>query len=75
VVWSDNPEVGTYTVRVDMFSACSQPAATFVFSLYVDGTQVLRKTGRLLDIDADGGGPGSGLFVTEFSCEGSGKCS
>ena len=75
VVWADNPEVGTYAVRVDMFSACSQPAATFVFSLLVDGTEVLRKTGRLLDIDADGGGPGSGLFVTEFSCEGTGTCS
>ncbi len=75
VVWSDNPEKGTYTVRVDMFSACSKPAATFVFSLLVDGTEVLKKTGRLLDIDADGGGPGSGLFVTEFTCEGSGTCS
>ncbi|MEP7050718.1 MAG: hypothetical protein ABJB12_10210 [Pseudomonadota bacterium] len=75
VVWADGPEAGTYTVRVDMFSACSKPAATFVFSLYVDGQEVLKKTGRLLDIDADGGGPGSGLFVTEFSCEGTGTCS
>ena len=75
VVWSDDPEEGTYAVRVDMFSACSKPAATFVFSLLVDGKEVLKKTGRLLDIDADGGGPGSGLFVTEFTCEGSGTCS
>jgi hypothetical protein len=75
VVWSDNPTPGTYLVRADMFSACGQPAATFVFSLYVDGQVVLKKTGRLLDIDADGGGPGSGLFVTDFTCEGSGTCS
>jgi hypothetical protein len=75
VVWTDNPTPGTYLVRADMFSACGKPAATFVFSLYLDGQVVLRKTGRLLDIDADGGGPGSGLFVTEFSCEGTGTCS
>ncbi|MEO7033026.1 MAG: hypothetical protein ABI548_04235 [Polyangiaceae bacterium] len=74
VVWSDSPEKGGYLVRVDMFSACSKPAATFAFSLYVDGQVVLKKTGRLLDIDADGGGPGSGLFVTEFSCLGDGTC-
>jgi hypothetical protein len=75
VVWSDAPEAGTYLVRVDMFSACSKPAANFTFSLYVDGQRVLEKSGRLLDIDADGGGPGSGLFVTEFNCEGTGTCS
>jgi len=75
VVWDGNPEVGTYVVRVDMFSACSKPAANFTFSLYVDGQRVLEKSGRLLDIDADGGGPGSGLFVTEFNCEGTGTCS
>jgi len=73
VVWSDDPEPGTYVVNVDMFSACSAPAATFSFSLYVDGQQVVHKVGRLLDIDADGGGPG--LFVTEFHCEGTGTCS
>jgi hypothetical protein len=73
VVWSDDPEPGTYVVNVDMFSACSAPVANFSFSLYVDGQQVLRKVGRLLDIDADGGG--SGLFVTEFKCEGTGTCS
>jgi len=73
VVWSDDPEPGLYVVNVDMFSACGAPAATFSFSLYVDGQQVVHKVGRLLDIDADGGGPG--LFVTEFNCEGTGTCS
>jgi hypothetical protein len=75
VVWMDAPEAGTYTVLVDMFSACGKPAASFKFNLYVDGQSVLEKAGRLLDIDADGGS-GNGLFVTEFSCdEGTGTCS
>jgi hypothetical protein len=73
VIWpdGDDPDPGKYTVRVDMFSACSQPAASFVFTLSVDGSEVQRKTGRLLAIDADGGGPGSGLYITQFTCEGS----
>ena len=76
VVWTDAPEPGLYVVRVDMFNACSKPSATFKFSLYVDGVSVLERNGRLLDIDADGGGAGSGLFVTEFTCdEGTGTCS
>lgn len=76
VVWSDAPEAGIYTVRVDLFSACSKPAATFKFNLFVDGESVLERTGRLLDIDADAGGEGAGLFVTQFTCdEGTGTCS
>ena len=75
VVWKDAPEAGTYTVIAHMFSACGKPAASFKFTLYVDGQSVLEKAGRLLDIDADGGS-GNGLFVTEFSCdEGTGTCS
>jgi hypothetical protein len=73
IAWSDDPEPGLYEVNVDMFSACGAPVANFSFSLYVDGQQVLHKIGRLLDIDADGGG--AGLFVTEFNCEGTGTCS
>jgi hypothetical protein len=76
VVWTDAPEAGTYLVKVDMFSACGKPAASFKFNLYVDGTSVLERTGRLLDMDADGGGAGSGLFVAQFTCdEGTGTCS
>ena len=76
VVWSGPPATGVYFVRVDMFNACSKPAATFKFNLYVDGKSVLERTGRLLDMDADGGGEGSGLFVTQFTCdEGTGTCS
>ncbi|MEO6600488.1 MAG: hypothetical protein ABIQ16_11480 [Polyangiaceae bacterium] len=75
VVWGDAPEDGAYTVRADLFSACGKPAVTFTFNLFVDGESVLERTGRLLDIDADGGGEGSGLFVTQFTCdEGTGTC-
>jgi hypothetical protein len=68
-------EAGTYLVRVDMWSACRQAATSFTFTLYVDGTEILQRSGRLLDIDADGGGPGSGLFIGQFNCDGSGTCS
>lgn len=67
VVWDGDagaPEPGLYTVRVDMFSACGVPSADFTFTLYVDGVATVKKVGRLLDIQADGGG--TGLFVTEF---------
>ncbi|HEY2405002.1 MAG TPA: hypothetical protein VGI10_03320 [Polyangiaceae bacterium] len=75
VVWSDAPEAGTYLVRVDMFNACGTPAASFKFTLYVDGLPVMVQGGQLLDIDADGGGPGSGLYIGLFTCDGSGTCS
>jgi hypothetical protein len=76
VVWADAPEAGLYSVRVDLFSACSKPAATFKFNLFIDGESVLERTGRLLDLDADAGGEGSGLFVAQFTCdEGTGTCS
>ncbi len=70
VVWasnaSDPPESGTYLVRVDMFNSCGKAATDFKFTLLIDGEVVLERAGRLLDVDADGGGLGSGLFVTEF---------
>jgi hypothetical protein len=70
VIWDGEagaPEAGLYVVRVDMFGACGVPAADFTFTLYVDGVPTLHRVGRLLDINEDGGGPGSGLFVTEFT--------
>lgn len=70
VVWasdtSEPPEPGTYVVRADLFNACGRPATDFVFRLYRDGKLDIEQAGRLLDSQADGGGPGSGLFVTEF---------
>ncbi|HTA89835.1 MAG TPA: hypothetical protein VK745_09680 [Polyangiaceae bacterium] len=67
VVWTDQIEPGTYLFRVDMFSACGVPAASFKFTLYVDGQSVFEQIGRLLDVDADGGGPGSGLYIGSYT--------
>jgi hypothetical protein len=76
LVWNaDLPLAGTYLVRVDMFNACGTPAANFKFTLYVEGVQVMVQDGQLLDVNADGGGPGSGLYIGKFTCDGSGKCS
>ncbi len=71
VVWasdaSDPPEAGVYTVRADLFSSCGRPSTSFVFELYIDGEVVQHQAGILLDTDADNGGPGSGLYVTQFT--------
>jgi hypothetical protein len=65
-VFADAPAPGIYVVRVDMFASCGAPAADFVLTERVDGVVKQTVKGRLLDIDADGGGPGSGLFVAQF---------
>lgn len=71
VVWpsdaTEPPEAGVYTVRADLFSACGRPSTTFVFDLYIDGAVVQHQAGILLDTDADNGGLGSGLYVTQFT--------
>ena len=71
VVWAadatEPPEAGVYTVRADLFSSCGRPSTTFVFDLYIDGEVVQHQAGILLDTDADNGGPGSGLYVTQFT--------
>jgi hypothetical protein len=67
LIFVDPPTPGLYQIRVDMFDACSAPAANFVISARRAGKPVLTAKGRLLDLDADGGGPGSGLFVGEAS--------
>jgi hypothetical protein len=77
IVFATAPAPGHYLVRVDMFSACGLPSVSFTVNEYVPGDAVvdggtppmaLRRKfpGRLLDVDADGGGPGSGLFVAEL---------
>ena len=66
-VFAAAPAPGTYLVRVDMASACGAAAADFVVTERVDGAVVDTVKGRLLALSADGGGPGSGLFVTQLS--------
>ena len=67
VVFQGRPPAGEYAVRVDMFSSCGAPAADFVLTVRVSGAVVYTSKGRLLELDADGGGPGSGLFITNLS--------
>jgi hypothetical protein len=67
LVFADPPAPGLYQIRVDMFDACSAPAANFVVTARQAGKSVLTAKGRLLNIDADGGGLGSGLFVGEVT--------
>lgn len=67
LIFVDPPAPGLYQIRVDMFDACGAAAASFVISARQAGKTVFATKGRLLDLDADGGGPGSGLFVGEAS--------
>lgn len=66
-VFADAPAPGIYVLRVDMFSACGAPAANFAVTVRVHGAVIKTFNGILLAADADGGGPGSGLFVTQLS--------
>ncbi|MFI5297691.1 MAG: hypothetical protein ACHREM_06285 [Polyangiales bacterium] len=55
LVWPDAPDPGVYSVRVDMFSACSAAAATFDVRLIVDGNVVSQRYDFLSAQDADQG--------------------
>jgi hypothetical protein len=66
-VFKDPPIPGAYLVRVDMVSACGAPSADFVVEVREDGMLTKSIDGRLLARDADGGGPGTGLFVAQLN--------
>jgi hypothetical protein len=66
VVFPTWPAPGTYVVRVDMFSSCGAPAANFTVTVRANGVVKGTFSGRLLAVQADGGGPGSGLFITDL---------
>lgn len=65
LTFADAPVPGSYQIRVDEFSACGVAATTFRVEIYHKGTLGEAIAGQLLDINADGGGPGSGIFVGE----------
>jgi hypothetical protein len=67
VVFADAPLPGVYLARVDLFAACGAHAADFVLTVTRGGAVTDTVKGRLLDIDEDGGGPGSGLFVANLT--------
>jgi hypothetical protein len=66
-IFKDQPIPGAYFVRVDMVSACGAPSADFVVEIRQDGAVAATFDGRLLARDADGGGPGTGLFVAQLN--------
>ena len=66
VVFPTYPAPGTYVVRVDMFSSCGAPAANFTVTVRVNGIAKGKFSGRMLAVQADGGGPGMGLFITNL---------
>jgi hypothetical protein len=66
-VFADQPAPGKYTLRVDMFSSCGAPTADYVVTVTVQGVVKGTFKGFLIAADADGGGPGSGAFVTNLS--------
>jgi hypothetical protein len=70
VVFAGVPTPGTYTLRVDMFSACGAPSADFTVTVRVAGEVKEKYRGLLLAMDADGGGPGSGVFVAALTVDG-----
>jgi hypothetical protein len=67
-VWPSSVAAGAYQVNVSMFSACSQPAASFTVNVIAMGQIVLTRSGRLLSTDADNGA-GPFLFVTPFTVQ------
>jgi hypothetical protein len=76
-VFAMQPIAGTYLVRVDMASACGAQSADFVVEVRENATVTHIVKGRLLALQADGGGPGKGLFVMQFNapqCPGPGAC-
>lgn len=67
VVWHDQPVPGRYIARADMFSACGQAYADFTFTIRIDGKLIFTRSGRLMALEASGGGKGAGLFITDFT--------
>lgn len=66
VVWQDAPNPGNYIARVDMFDACGAASADFTLDIWIDNKRIFTRSGRLIALNASGGGAGAGLFVTEF---------
>jgi hypothetical protein len=66
-IFADQPLPGTYVVRVDMAAACGAAAANFTVTVRVGGKVIGTFEGILLAIQADGGGTGTGVFVTNLS--------
>ena len=64
-MFDTKPAPGVYLMNVDMFAPCGQASANFKLTVREHGKVTFEQSGRLLDIDADGGGPG--LFVGQLN--------
>jgi len=63
-VWATDFPPGTYLAKADLFTACGEPGANFVFNFYQAGELKKTQAGRFLAQDADNGSPG--LAVVNF---------
>jgi len=68
VTWpSGRAPHGTYTVRVDLWSACNQARTNYVVTVNVKGQQPQFFNGSFAAADADSGSAGSGRTITTFT--------
>ncbi len=63
-IWPTDFPTGTYMAKADLFTACGEPGANFVFNFYLGGELKITQAGRFLAQDADNGSPG--LAVVNF---------
>jgi hypothetical protein len=79
VVWADNPIAGVYLFEVHEFSACRTAATNYLFTVTVDGKEIIHRAGRVLDSQADGtdasSDPNGGTFMGYITCDSKGNCS
>jgi hypothetical protein len=67
IFWAaDTAPHGTYTVRVDYYSACEPTTVSYVVTVH-NGAVVDTFTGSFTEADADAGGEGSGRTITTFT--------
>ncbi len=68
IVWpAGSGLAGNYTVRLDYWSACTHAQTNYLVTVAVKGQTPQIFTGTFIATDADGGGAGSGRFVTAFT--------
>lgn len=68
ITWpTGNAPAGTYTVRVDLWSACSSTGANYVVTVKVAGRAAQVFTGSFTASQADQGGAGDGRLITTFT--------
>lgn len=66
-IWHELPTGGgMYVAKADLFSACGEPGANFIFRFYVGTELKVSKAGRFLAQDADNGSPGLALVNFSF---------